>query len=293
MSERKHPDDHGPGEYHAHELTYNEYLHIPTLLGLQKRLSDPPCHDEHLFIIIHQTYELWFRQMLHDLEAALPAIDQDQHLQAHHFVNRVVEILRVLVGQVHILETMAPAEFLEFRDRLNPASGFQSLQFRELEFFAGLKDERYLKPFKNKPEYLTVLKQRLQDRDLRQALHDMLLRSTDSGDHAAIELPPEVEADKPRAQALRSLITIYENPHNLLPIYLLCESLLEFDEFLTKWRHHHVLMVERVIGYRPGTGGSGGVRYLEKTTAKRCFPLLWEVRTYLRKPKEFWTKPDN
>lgn len=284
---RHHPMDGGPGVYRKTELTYNDYLQIPQLLNLQNLRSDN--HDETLFIIIHQTYELWFKQVLHELESARMAMEQDQYLPAHHFINRVVEIFRVLVNQIHILETMAPGVFLEFRDKLNPASGFQSLQFRELEFLSGLKDRRYMKPFKNRPDYLSALERRYNEPDLRQTLHAMLLRMGYQ-DEYDIELPAEVEADSEKAAILKALVVLYECPHDFLPAYLLCESLLEFDEYLTHWREHHVLMVERVIGFKHGTGGSKGVSYLEKTTAKRCFPYLWEVRTYLRKPVDFWAR---
>lgn len=284
---RHHPTDGGPGVYKKTELTYNDYLQVPALLDLQRLRSEN--HDETLFIIIHQTYELWFKQIIHELESARVAMEQDEFLPAHHFVNRVVEIFRVLVQQIHILETMAPGVFLEFRDKLNPASGFQSLQFRELEFLAGLKDPRYLKPFKNRPDYTSVLERRLNERDLRQTLHALLLR-TGYHEQYDVELPEEVEKDPEKAAVMRALVVLYECPHDFLPAYLLCESLLELDEYLTHWREHHVLMVERVIGFKHGTGGSKGVGYLEKTTAKRCFPYLWEVRTYLRKPVDFWAK---
>jgi tryptophan 2,3-dioxygenase len=186
------------------------------------------------------------------------------------------------VAQVEILETMAPGVFLEFRDKLNPASGFQSLQFREIEFLGGLKDARYIAPFKNKPEYVAVLERRLNEPDLNAVYIELLRRSGLADD--AIELPPDVDADPERAQVMRALISLYSRPHDYLPIYLLSESLLDFDEYLAKWRAHHVLMVARIIGMRPGTGGSSGVEYLKKTTDKRCFPYLWDVRGYLKKP---------
>lgn len=276
--------DKGPGVYEAHELTYNDYLKIPQLLSLQQRLSDPPNHDEMLFIIIHQAYELWFKEILNEFDAVIPAMNEDRFLPAHHYMNRVTEIMRVLVGQIKILETMAPGVFLEFRDHLNPASGFQSLQFREIEFRAGIKDERYLKSFTYRPDYLETLQRRLREPDLRQTYHALLLRNrfADRARHAT--LPPEVEEDPEKAELLRALIAVYERAQDDLPVYLLSESLVDFDELLSHWRAHHVLMVERIIGGRPGTGGSAGVAYLQQTTAKRAFPLLWEVRGYLKKP---------
>ena len=137
--------------YGRSDLTYNEYLKVPELLALQHPQSEPAHHDEMLFIIIHQAYELWFKLIMHEVEHAIGFMSRKEVLRAHHFVNRVVQILKVLVQQIHILETMTPVEFLQFRDRLMPASGFQSSQFREFEFAAGLKDESYLKFFREKP----------------------------------------------------------------------------------------------------------------------------------------------
>jgi tryptophan 2,3-dioxygenase len=279
--------DKGPGVYQAHELTYNDYLKVPELLGLQQLLSDPPSHDETLFIIMHQTYELWFKQILHEFDAIVDAMREDRFLAAHHFTNRVVEIMKVLIGQIQVLETMAPGAFLEFRDRLNPASGFQSLQFREIEFRAGIKDPRYLASFKYRPDYLETMERRLEEPDLRETYNALLLRNGFADAARDSELPTAVADDAEQAELVRALIAIYARPKEYLPIYLLSESLIDFDERLAQWRQHHVLMVERIIGRRPGTGGSAGVDYLEKTTVKRAFPLLWEVRGVLTKSRPY------
>ena len=248
-----------PRAYGATELDYNNYLHVPTLLKLQVPQSDPAHHDELLFIIIHQAYELWFKLILHELETAVVHVQKSEVLKAHHFIKRVVEIMRLLVPQIHLLETMRPVDFLAFRDRLNPASGFQSSQFREVEFFAGLKDEKYLSFFKNRPEMLEVLKKRLAGTDLRTEYMSMMKRLG------------------------LTILQIYQNPEDHLAEYLLSESLIEFDEYLALWREHHVRVVERIIGFKQGTGGSSGVGYLKSTTVKKCFPELWEVRTQLDK----------
>ncbi|CAN0397460.1 unnamed protein product, partial [Phaeothamnion confervicola] len=194
----------------------------------------------------------------------------------------VVKILRLLVSQIHILETMAPAEFLQFRDKLNPASGFQSIQFREVEFLAGLREPQILQVFKNWPEYTERLQRRLDGPNLRSSFYRLLQKEGFDIPDVMTEVDPNV-TDEVRSHVLNSLKAIYQNPDNKLRLYLLSESLVEFDEYLLLWRHHHRLTVERVIGGRPGTGGSSGVKYLESTTTKRCFPLLWEVRTYLTK----------
>lgn len=271
-----------PKPYGSSDLTYNDYLKVGELLKLQKPQSNPAHHDEMLFIVIHQAYELWFKLVLHELESALACMDDDKVLRAQHFVKRSVEIFRVLVQQIHILETMTPIEFLEFRDHLNPASGFQSTQFRELEYFAGLKDERYLAYFKDRPELMKILRGRLEGRDLRTAFYELLLRS-------GFEVPKDAgaldaDSENPRRrEILQGLRPLYENPEANLPLYLLAESLVDLDEGLSLWREHHVRVVERVIGFKRGTGGSSGAEYLRSTTAKRCFPALWEVRTVLEK----------
>jgi tryptophan 2,3-dioxygenase len=261
-------------------MTYNDYLKVPELLQLQQRQSDPAHHDEMLFIIIHQAYELWFKLVLHELESAMEHMRSRDILRARHFVNRCVEIFRVLVQQIHILETMQPADFLQFRDRLTPASGFQSMQFRELEFLTGLKEPRYLQFFKNRPDLVAILQARLEGPDLGTTYYDLLrdlgfnippdaCTKERSGDHEVAE------------QILQALIPIYRHPSQNLPLYLLTESLVELDQYLGLWREHHVRVVERVIGFRKGTGGSSGVEYLRSTTVKKSFPLLWEVRTRL------------
>lgn len=271
-----------PKSYSRQELTYNNYLKVDELLNLQQCKSEPAHHDETLFIIIHQAYELWFKQVLHEMASAIKAMEKQKLLRVYRYMDRVVKILRLLVSQIHILETMAPAEFLQFRDKLNPASGFQSIQFREIEFLAGLRDPQFLNVFKNWPEYTERLQRRLDGPNLRSSFYKLLQMEGFDIPDVMTEVNPEV-SDEVRSHVLNSLKAIYQNPDHKLRLYLLSESLVEFDEYLLLWRHHHRLTVERVIGGRPGTGGSSGVKYLESTTSKRCFPLLWEVRTYLTK----------
>lgn len=260
-------EPHAPPVLATNELTYQDYLRIPELLELQTPRADPPAHDELLFIIIHQAFELWFKQLLHEMESAIRAMDVDRVLRAQHHLARVGKIMRLLVQQIGIIETMATAEFLLFRDRLNPASGFQSIQFREIESMAGLKDPQYLEVFKNRPEFREILERRMEQRDLNQAFQELIMRSVAKEGEGLQE----------------ALVRLYEHPDANLRMYLLSEAMMDFDEALAQWRHTHVLMVERVIGFRRGTGGSAGVRYLETTLSKRCFPYLWEVRTHLQK----------
>lgn len=269
-----------PHVYGMTDLTYGAYLKVPELLSLQVRQSDPPHHDELLFIVIHQAYELWFKLMIHELENCIRYMQKGEVLRAHHFVNRVVQITRLLVDQIHILETMAPVEFLQFRSRLMPASGFQSAQFRELEFLSGIKDEKYLRGFRHIPDVQARLRRRLAEPDLRSSYYEMLrglgFPLPDDVSQAALDRDPAQ-----RSALFAALRPIYEQAQDHLPLYLLTEALIDYDESFSLWRDHHVRVVERVIGLKRGTGGSSGVRYLQKTAAKRMFPALWELRTYL------------
>lgn len=257
----------------AQNLTYGSYLKVPQLLELQMPLSKPAHHDEMLFIIIHQAYELWFKLLLHEVDTILVHMDQKEILQARHFANRVSKIMKLLVEQIHILETMDPKDFLNFRDRLSPASGFQSVQFRLLEFRAGLKEPRYLRFFEKLPKELETLQEALLAPDLRSRFFS-LLRGL--GFDA-----PEGADETSFKKRMEALIPLYRNPNLNLPLYLLCESLVDFDQNLGLWREHHVRVIERIIGSKYGTGGSSGVAYLNSTTSKKCFQELWDLRTYL------------
>ena len=262
------------------DLTYNSYLKVPEILELQKLQSNPPHHDELLFIVIHQAYELWFKLVLHEMESAIESMGDGRVLRARHFVARVVEIMRVLIQQIHILETMKPAEFLGFRDRLMPASGFQSSQFREVEYLAGLRDKRYLKFFDNQPQTKAKLEARLSQRSLRDAFYQMLSRKGLEVPENALEAI-ESGDEKVRGKVLEVLANFYSDPEQEHPMFVLMESLVDFDQGLALWREHHVRVVERVIGFKRGTGGSSGVSYLKTTLDKKAFPLLWEVRSML------------
>lgn len=276
----------GVGGASSSDLTYNSYLKVPELLNLQVQQSKPAHHDELLFIVIHQAYELWFKLILHEMENAIRYMQEQNTLRAYHFMTRTVQILKLLVQQIHILETMAPVEFLAFRDHLMPASGFQSAQFREIEFLAGAKDEAFMKVFQNQPEFLGRLEKRLREPDIRSAYYEMLRVQGFKIPENAGDLELKGCSDEIREEIARSLVPIYQNTVDHLPLHLLSESLVEFDEYLGLWREHHVKVVERVIGSKRGTGGSEGVKYLKSTTSKRCFPALWEVRTYLVKESQ-------
>ena len=261
-------------------LSYNKYLRVADLIGLQECLSDPVHHDELLFITIHQTYELWFKQILHEVDAAVREMTEDRAAAASRSLHRVVEIEKVLVQQIHILETMTPISFLGFRDELNPASGFQSMQFREIEFSSGLKDVTVLDNFRT-DEFAT---QRLQARHDSQTLSDALYallrrRGFDApDDDAALTESERQRAYGRRTRAVLEILTHFETRFEE---FQLIEKLMEHDEYFSLWRFHHVKMVERMVGAKRGTGGSEGIGYLRSTLDKKFFPELWEARTYL------------
>jgi len=249
-------------------LSYNKYLKVPELLRLQETLSDPKSHDELLFIIIHQTYELWFKQILHEIDATIKWMDEGRSFRANHSLRAVIGIEKVLVTQIHILETMAQIGFLEFRDKLNPASGFQSMQFRELEFVSGQKDEKILEAFKNDDYAYGRLRERFENPSLADAFWSLLGRNGFAVDS--------------HYEKIAAIVEILTHPEKYSDYFIMQDLLIEHDENIALWRSHHVLMVERMLGMKPGTGGSAGVGYLAKTLTKKFFPELWEARTYLK-----------
>ena len=260
-------------------LSYNKYLRVQDLIELQNCLSDPGHHDELLFITVHQAYELWFKQILHEIDAAITFITEDRLAAATRAIRRVVDIEKLLVNQIHILESMTPISFLAFRDQLNPASGFQSMQFREIEFSSGLKDKRILQEFKTDAFAYERLRQRESNPSLAEVFYEALARRgfnapADSGD----------DAEKRKASygvRTRTILEILTHFEEYYEEFQLTEALLEHDEYFSLWRSHHIKMVERMVGAKRGTGGSEGIGYLKTTLEKKFFPELWESRTYL------------
>lgn len=252
-------------------LSYNKYLKVPDLLRLQQTLSEPVSHDEMLFIVIHQTYELWFKQILHEVDACVKWLGEGRTFRVNHSLRSVVAIERVLVSQIHLLETMAQIGFLEFRDKLNPASGFQSMQFRELEFASGLKDRNMLEHFKDDEFAYKRLSERFVQPSLGDAFWTLLERQG-----LAVATHDE------KVAAIVGLLT---HPEKYADLFLMQDLLIEHDAQVSLWRYHHVLMVERMLGMKRGTGGSEGVGYLMTTVTKRFFPELWEARTFLKVPE--------
>ena len=265
------------------QLTYSSYLKVSELLKLQESQSSPQHHDELLFIIVHQTYELWFKELLHDLDAVVANLraaganpqSRDEVYEAARLLRRCTEITRVLVEQFTILETMLPTHFMAFRGKLEPASGFQSEQFRELEFLCGLKDEKMLRYHRPTPEAHALLERRLREPSLHDVFFDALrtMGKLQFDDNAS-------ERERFDARA-RAVLALYRDERSHRDWIDVCERLTEFDELVVSWRLRHIQLVERVIGVRMGTGGSAGSSYLKLTLDKKFFPELWEARTLL------------
>lgn len=263
-----------------HAVTYSSYLKVPELLGLQKPLTIPKQHDETLFIIIHQVYELWFKQILHELSAASDALVKDQPMLFIRIAKRIGTIQSVLTHQVDVLETMTPVDFNSFRSKLNPASGFQSMQFRELEFRLGAKESAYLKFHKNDPSATKTL----EDAISQPTVYDRFLALLKRRGFAipAAVLDRDVRQPYQSNDGVReAILKIYRESERYYDLYSTLEALIDLDEGLLLWRYRHVAMVERMIGNRKGTGGSSGVKYLSHTLAKRFFPEIWEARNGL------------
>jgi tryptophan 2,3-dioxygenase len=265
-------------------LTYGKYLKVPELLSLQQGLSSPPHHDEPLFIIIHQVYELWFKLALHEVDSAVAHLREDRVGEATRLLRRVVEVQRLLINQVRILETMRPQDFLGFRYHLNPASGFQSVQFHELEFLLGLKNAEVQSRLACDPEETDRLARRLSAPSLSDAVDDVFVQR--GFPREPVPAPSPHGASQPEEWRLQALVRIYEDPDTHADLVALCEVLIEVDECLSLWRAHHVQMVERMIGAKRGTGGSEGVPYLRSTLPKRAFPDLWRVRSHIGQEPE-------
>jgi aminocarboxymuconate-semialdehyde decarboxylase len=268
----------------ADQLTYSSYLKIPELIELQHPQSEPQHHDELLFIIVHQTYELWFKELLHDLDAVVANLrsagtnpkSRDEVYEAARLLRRCTEITRVLVEQFTILETMLPTHFLAFRSKLEPASGFQSEQFRELEFLCGLKDEKMLRYHKPTPAAHAQLERRLRE----PSLHDVFFEAL--GAMGKLVPLSSAATDRERFESrARAILALYKEENHHRDWIDVCERLTEFDELVVSWRLRHVQLVERIMGARMGTGGSSGASYLKLTLDKKFFPELWEARTML------------
>jgi tryptophan 2,3-dioxygenase len=258
-------------------ITYSGYLRLDELLALQTPASEPHEHDETLFIIVHQVYELWFKQILHELDRLQLLLDRSDDSRVRHTLKRVLTILKVLVAQLDILETMTPLEFLTFRDRLESGSGFQSYQFRGIEFALGQKRSAAVQHYAPGTPARAWLEQRF----ARPSIWDSFLHYLARRGYAVPQEQLERDvrsAVEPSPALQRVLLGIYRTDPDVREI---CERFVDLDEGLQEWRYRHVKMVERTIGAKRGTGGTSGAAYLHGTLSRPVFPDLWEIRTEL------------
>jgi len=259
-------------------MTYGGYLALDALLAAQHPISDQ--HDEMLFIVIHQTKELWLKQAVGELRAARALIAANRLVEVHKILSRVSRIQAVMTLSWDVLATMTPADYLKFRGVLGRSSGFQSAQFRLFEFLLGLKDGGHLKFQDEGSAAREALATALVERSLWDEANAALAR-------CGFDLPPRVlERDwsRPyeRDEAVEAAwMEVYRRPEELWPLYQLAEKLVDVDDSLATWRHKHVVTVERIIGSKRGTGGTAGVAYLQSTLPRRAFPELWSLRTKL------------
>jgi tryptophan 2,3-dioxygenase len=246
-------------------MDYAAYLHLDDLLSAQHPLSD--LHDEMLFVVMHQTKELWLKQMLHEVALATSLIREDRFAEAYKVLSRVSRIWTVMTMSWDVLATMTPVDYLAFRDVLGTSSGFQSAQFRELEFRLGIKDRKYLDYHEGGDKARGRLEAALVDPSLWEESNAALAR-------AGFAIDGE--------NAVRDgWLAVYRDPESYFGLYQLAEKLVDIDDAFAAWRHKHMLTIERIIGMKKGTGGSAGVPYLASTLSKRAFPELWALRTEL------------
>ncbi len=260
--------------------TYSRYLCVEELLDLQRLTSDGPKgpeHDEMLFIVIHQVYELWFKQMLHELDYVGGRMVEGDTPRVRHTMSRVLHILKVCVAQLDILETMTPLEFLSFRERLESASGFQSFQFREFEFVLGGKRASVIENFSAGSMGYERLTRRLGEPSLWDNFLAYLARRGASIPDDLLDR--DVTVPCPASDAVQTaLVEVYRSDPDAASV---CELMVDLDEGVQEWRYRHVKMVERTLGSKPGTGGSSGVGYLQSTLFRAAFPDLWAIRAQL------------
>lgn len=260
------------------DMTYARYLDLDTVLTAQHPLSDQ--HDEMLFIVIHQTKELWLKQILHEVGLAKRLVRAGELVPAYKSLARVSRIQSVMTQSWDVLATMTPTDYLSFRHRLGTSSGFQSDQFRRLEYLLGLKDPKFLTFHADRPEAHAGLQAAIEQPSLYDdAVSQLAAQGFDIPEavlNRDVRQPwtpsPEVEA---------AWLAVYRDTERYWGLYQLAEKLVDLDDALVTWRHKHVITVERIIGMRPGTGGSAGVSYLTETLKRRAFPELWSLRTSL------------
>jgi tryptophan 2,3-dioxygenase len=257
-------------------MTYGDYLGLDQLLAAQHPISDH--HDEMLFIVIHQTKELWLKQIIGELGLARDLIRQDELIPVHKILSRVSRIQAVMTLSWDVLSTMTPADYTSFRNVLGSSSGFQSAQFRLVEYLLGLKDAAHLRHQPDDSEWHGALSEALHRPSLWDEANAAMARQ-------GFELPPEaLDRDwsrpyRPDEKVEAAWAEVYRDTSRWWPLYQLAEKLVDIDDAMATWRHKHVVTVERIIGLKRGTGGTAGVAYLQSTVGKRAFPELWSLRT--------------
>jgi tryptophan 2,3-dioxygenase len=262
------------------ELTYDSYLQLDALLDAQRPLAEPANHDEMLFIIQHQVSELWFKLVLHELDEAITCLQAEELARSIKILKRIKQVQHQLVNQWSVLATLTPSEYVEFRDVLGTASGFQSPQFRILEFRLGNKDRGMLPLFRHHLTYYRRLKEALE----APGLYDEFLRYLYRVGH---RVPVEkIERDWTERYELHPGVVdvfqvIYEHPDQYWAAYEVCENLVDIETNFQAWRFHHMKTVERIIGHKSGTAGTTGVKWLRKSLDVSFFPELTEVRTWI------------
>lgn len=262
----------------ATAMTYGQYLALDALLSAQHPVSDH--HDEMLFIVIHQTKELWLKQIVHELALALDLVRRDKLIEVHKNLSRVSRIQAVMTQSWDVLSTLTPTDYLTFRGVLGTSSGFQSAQFRTMEFMLGLKEGGHLRHHAEGSAAYDQLAQAAAQPSLWDETNAAMARAGFAVPAAVLERDWS-EPYRPDEAVEAAWTEVYRDVDRYWPFYQLAEKLMDIDDSLATWRHKHVVTVERVIGFKRGTGGTPGVPYLQSTLAKRAFPELWSLRTKL------------
>ncbi|OSQ36396.1 tryptophan 2,3-dioxygenase [Thalassospira mesophila] len=272
------PSSEGAETEFARKMSYGDYLSLDAILTAQHPKSD--AHDEMLFIIQHQTSELWMKLAIREIDAARTAMRTGQLQPAFKMLARISRIFEQLNNAWDVLRTMTPSDYTTFRDALGPSSGFQSWQYRMVEFMLGNRNKAMLKPHTHRPDILAILETEL----AKPSLYDEALRLLDQSGVAVPDLVLKRDVSDPY-QPSDDVITawqqVYQAPQDHWPLYELAEKLVDFEDYFRRWRFNHVTTVERVIGFKRGTGGTGGVSYLKRMLEVELFPELWRVRTVL------------
>lgn len=278
MSDPYDPSKEGAQMSFEGRMSYSDYLKLEKVLTAQAPLSQ--AHDEMLFIIQHQTSELWMKLALHEISSAIRSIREDRLEPAFKMLSRVARIFEQLNNAWDVLRTMTPSEYTEFRDSLGQSSGFQSWQYRAIEFYAGNRNIAMLRPHAHRPDIMEKLETILAAPSLYDEAIRLLARNGfDIGDEAERRDWRETRSENDKVFAAWQ--TVYRNPERYWMLYELAEKLVDFEDYFRRWRFNHVTTVERIIGFKRGTGGTSGASYLKKMLEVELFPELWHVRTDL------------